>query len=169
MTTEILDQTPLDGVSAGAEAVSDIRQFVTFIVGTEVFAVDMQPVQEIIRVPDVVKVPLAPRTLDGLANLRGKVLPIVSLRRIFGFEERDYDDATRAVVIDQGQPLGFVVDRVVSVVGVDPKQIEGAGAISATVNTDLVSGLLKDVGGYPMIMVLDFSKLIASEFAGAIG
>jgi purine-binding chemotaxis protein CheW len=169
MTTEILDQAPLDGVSAGVEAVSDIRQFVTFIVGTEVFAVDMQPVQEIIRVPDVVKVPLAPRTLDGLANLRGKVLPIVSLRRIFGFEERDYDDATRAVVIDQGQPLGFVVDRVVSVVGVDPKQIEGAGAISATVNTDLVSGLLKDVGGYPMIMVLDFSKLIASEFAGAIG
>jgi len=73
------------------------------------------------------------------------------------------------VVIDQGQPLGFVVDRVVSVVAVDPKQIEGAGAISATVNTELVSGLLKDVGGYPMIMVLDFAKLIAREYAGAIG
>jgi purine-binding chemotaxis protein CheW len=154
--------------TAAVEALSDIRQFVTFIVGTEVFAVDMAPVQEIIRVPDIVKVPLAPRTLDGLANLRGKVLPIVSLRRIFGFEERAYDDATRAVVIDQGQPLGFVVDRVVSVVSVDPKQIEGAGAISATVNTELVSGLLKDVGGYPMIMVLDFGKLIATEFAGAL-
>lgn len=144
---------------------SDTRQFVTFIVGNEVFAVDMAPVQEIIRVPDVVKVPLAPRTLDGLANLRGKVLPIISLRRIFGFEERPCDDATRAIVIDLGQPLGFVVDRVVSVVGVDPLHIEGIGAIKATVNTELVSGLLKDVGGYPMIMVLDFGKLIASEFA----
>ncbi|RFO95717.1 chemotaxis protein CheW [Rhodoferax lacus] len=147
---------------------SDTRQYVTFFVGTEVFAVDMAPVQEIIRVPGVVKVPLAPRSLDGLANLRGKVLPIVSLRRIFGFEERAYDDATRAVVIDQGQPLGFVVDRVVSVVGVDPRQIEGVGSINATVNTELVSGLLKDVGGYPMIMVLDFAKLIATEFAGAL-
>lgn len=147
---------------------SETRQYVTFIVGTEVFAVDMAPVQEIIRVPDVVKVPLAPRSLDGLANLRGKVLPIVSLRRIFGFEEKAYDDATRAVVIDQGQPLGFVVDRVVSVVGVDPRQIESASAISATVNTELVSGLLKDVGGYPMIMVLDFAKLTATEFAGAL-
>jgi len=166
---EKLQETSVDMLALGEEAVSDIRQFVTFIVGTEVFAVDMSPVQEIIRVPDVVKVPLAPRTLDGLANLRGKVLPIVSLRRIFDFEERAYDDATRAVVIDQGQPLGFVVDRVVSVVAVDPKQIEGAGAISATVNTELVSGLLKDVGGYPMIMVLDFAKLIAREYAGAIG
>jgi purine-binding chemotaxis protein CheW len=172
MTIEILEypqEMSSDTESVAVEAVSDIRQFVTFIVGTEVFAVDMSPVQEIIRVPDVVKVPLAPRTLDGLANLRGKVLPIVSLRRIFDFEERTYDDATRAVVIDQGQPLGFVVDRVVSVVAVDPKHIEGAGAISATVNTELVSGLLKDVGGYPMIMVLDFAKLIAREYAGAIG
>lgn len=169
MTTDTLENrqnSPQEGDAA--ETASDIRQFVTFIVGTEVFAVDMAPVQEIIRVPDVVKVPLAPRTLDGLANLRGKVLPIVSLRRIFGFEERAYDDATRAVVIDQGQPLGFVVDRVVSVVGVDPRQIEDTSTISATISTDQVSGLLKDVGGYPMIMVLDFAKLIAAEFAGAL-
>lgn len=165
MTTDML----APGQDLSLEQASDIRQFVTFIVGAEVFAVDMAPVQEIIRVPEVVKVPLAPRTLDGLANLRGKVLPIVSLRRIFGFEERAYDDATRAVVIDQGQPLGFVVDRVVSVVSVDPLRIEDAGALSASVNTELVSGLLKDVGGYPMIMVLDFSKLIAAEFAGAVG
>jgi purine-binding chemotaxis protein CheW len=165
MTTEPLQQGQ-SGVTAATDGgPSDIRQFVTFIVGNEVFAVDMAPVQEIIRVPDVVRVPLAPRTLDGLANLRGKVLPIISLRRIFGFDERAYDDATRAVVIDQGQPLGFVVDRVVSVVGVDPQHIEDASALTTTVNTELVSGLLKDVGGYPMIMVLDFGKLIASEFA----
>jgi purine-binding chemotaxis protein CheW len=171
MTIEMLDkrqESPHEGETVIKDKESDIRQFVTFIVGDEVFAVDMAPVQEIIRVPEVVKVPLAPRTLDGLANLRGKVLPIVSLRRIFGFDELGYDDATRAVVIDQGQPLGFVVDRVVSVVSVDPKQIEDASAISGTVNTELVSGLLKDVGSYPMIMVLDFSKLIASEFAGAL-
>lgn len=157
---------PADPSHAGEDAVSiDLRQFVTFIVGTEVFAVDMAPVQEIIRVPDVVRVPLAPRTLDGLANLRGKVLPIISLRRIFGFQEQAYDDATRAVVIDHGrQALGFVVDRVASVVGVDPRQIEDTGTLSATVNTELVSGLLKNVGGYPMIMVLDFAKLIATEF-----
>ncbi|MEA9393223.1 chemotaxis protein CheW [Acerihabitans sp. TG2] len=148
------------------ESTSAIRQFVTFIVGDGAFAVDMAPVKEIIRVPDVVRVPLAPGSLDGLANLRGKVLPIISLRRIFGFAERVHDDASRAVVIDQGQPLGFVVDRVASVISVDPRQIEDTHSISITVNTELVSGLLKDVGGYPMIMVLDFTKLINTEFAG---
>jgi len=168
MTTENLEE---QGSAQGAEddalesQESDTRMFVTFIAGDEVFAVDMAPVQEIIRVPDVVKVPLAPHTLEGLANLRGKVLPIISLRRIFGFDECDYTDATRAVVIDIGQPLGFVVDRVASVVGVEPGKIEGVESIRSTVNTDLLSGLIKDVGGHAMIMVLDFHKLIEQEFS----
>jgi purine-binding chemotaxis protein CheW len=140
---------------------SETRQFVTFMSGNEVFAVDMAPVQEIIRIPQMVRVPLAPPALEGLSNLRGKVLPIVSLRRIFGFEEREPDDASRAVVIDMGQPLGFVVDKVSSVLGVEPGQIESVGSIRATVNTDLLAGLIKDVGGHAMIMVLDFKKLIA--------
>jgi purine-binding chemotaxis protein CheW len=168
MTTEIVQEEE-NHRAAEDEALeaqeSDTRMFVTFIAGDEVFAVDMAPVQEIIRVPDVVRVPLAPHTLEGLANLRGKVLPIISLRRVFGFEECEYNDATRAVVIDIGQPLGFVVDRVASVVGVEPGKIEGVESIRSTVNTDLLSGLIKDVGGHAMIMVLDFHKLIAQEFA----
>jgi purine-binding chemotaxis protein CheW len=151
-----------DGLLDAAE--SDTRQFVTFIAGNEVFAVDMAPVQEIIRVPDVVRVPLAPAALDGLSNLRGKVLPIISLRRIFGFAEQAHDDATRALVIDIGQPLGFVVDRVASVVGVEMSRIEGVESIRSTVNTDLLSGIIKDIGGHAMIMVLDFAKLIEQEF-----
>lgn len=170
MTSDTPDAAPhvlRELPDVGDDAPSDVRQFVTFFVGSEVFAVDMTPVQEIIRVPDVVRVPLAPASLDGLANLRGRVLPIVSLRHIFGFENRAYDDATRAVVIDLGQPMGFVVDRVASVVGVDPHQIEDTGEISTTVDSALVSGLLKDVGGHPMTMVLDFAKLIANEFREA--
>ena len=147
------------------EGASSTRQFVTFIAGNEVFAVDMAPVQEIIRLPDVVRVPLAPSTLDGLANLRGRVLPIISLRRLFGFPDQEHDDHTRAVVVDVGQPLGFVVDRVASVIGVEPDQIEDVGAIRSAVDTDLLSGLIKGVGDHPMIMVLDFEKLIQREFS----
>jgi purine-binding chemotaxis protein CheW len=159
-----------DDANDGGERASDIRatdirQFVTFIAGNEVFAVDMAPVQEIIRVPQVVHVPLAPATLDGLANLRGKVLPIFSLRRIFGYAEQSHDDATRALVIDMGQPLGFVVDKVVSVVGVDAAKIEGVGSLEGAMNTELLSGIIKDVAGHAMIMVLDFAKLVEREFS----
>jgi purine-binding chemotaxis protein CheW len=160
-------ETSKPGPDARPEQSSEICQFVTFVVGQEVFAVDLAPVQEIIRVPDVVGVPMAPPSLDGLANLRGKILPIISLRCIFGFEERPYDDSTRAVVIDLGQPLGFVVDRVASVVSVGRSQIESPAAIKSTVDTELLSGLLRDVGGQKMIMVLDFGALIASQFSAA--
>ena len=151
--------------STESESDSDanVRQFVIFVCGSEVFGVDMAPVQEIIRVPEVVRVPLGPETLLGLANLRGKVLPIISLRHLFGFDERDNDDASRALVIDLGQPLGFVVDRVSSVVAVEPEQIEDVTDLSTTVNTEMLSGLLKNVGGFEMVMVMDFKRLIGHE------
>jgi purine-binding chemotaxis protein CheW len=167
MTTDLINQSADAESSVDdilSDVTSDIRQFVTFLVGEEVFAVDMGPVQEIIRLPEVVRVPLAPDTLDGLANLRGKLLPIISLRRLFGFEEETHNDSTRAVVVDYGEPLGFVVDRVASVVGVDPGQIEDASAIQGTIDSDLLSGVIKDVSGHAMVMVLNFEKLIHREF-----
>jgi purine-binding chemotaxis protein CheW len=87
---------------------------------------------------------------------------------VFGFAERDDDDATRAIVIDLGQPLGFVVDRVASVVGVEISKIEDVSSISGTIDTNLLTGLIKDVGGHHMIMVLDFARLIANEFSDAV-
>lgn len=171
MSKSTKEQLPLN--AAGNQQVADINddgnsdvlQFVTFVAGNEVFAVNMAPVQEIIRVPEIVRVPLSPASLDGLSNLRGKVLPIISLRKIFGFDEASHDDATRALVIDIGQPLGFVVDKVASVVGVDKAKIEGVEGIGSTVKTELLSGIIKDVNGHPMIMVIDFAKVIAQEFA----
>lgn len=163
MNTDVREKPATAAVAEEAE--SDTRQFVVFFVGEEVFAVGMAPVKEIIRVPDIVRVPLTPASLEGLANLRGKVLPIVSLRRIFGFAEKTHDEATRAVVIDLGQPLGFVVDRVASVIDVEPEKIEGVEEIRGTVDSELLTGILKDAGGFPMVMVLDFGQLIAREFA----
>ncbi len=103
---------PGDRSAASATA----RQFVTFLIDRETYAVPLAEVQEIIRLPEMVDVPLAPQNLAGLANLRGTVLPVTSLRRVFGLPEREHDDATRVVVVSQGTPFGFVVDRMASVV-----------------------------------------------------
>jgi len=147
------------------DALIEARQFVTFFVGNEVFAVPMAPVREIIRVPEVVRVPLSPPSLEGLANLRGLVLPVISLRQLFRFPGRALDDATRALVIDFGSPAGFVVDRVASVITVELDQIESAAAIQATIDSDLLLGVIKNVGGHEMVMILDFARLIKNEFA----
>lgn len=141
------------------------RQFVTFHLQNEVFAVNMASVREIIRVPHVTRVPLAPDVLDGVANLRGSVVPIVSLRRLLGLEERDADEASRAVVVDVGQPVGFVVDRVSSVLGVEANQIEDAAESSGAIEAEYLAGMIKNAGGHAITMIVEFARLIAKEFA----
>lgn len=155
-------------VEPGGEAGNggDVRQYVTFYVQNEMFAVPLAEVQEIIRMPDVVGVPKSPPSLEGLANLRGTVMSVTSLRRIFRFDDVPHDDATRVVVINQGVPVGFVVDRMAAVVTVDPDQIEPADTIGATVDTDLLRGMIKGVTGHAMIMIIDPANLLRGDGGG---
>lgn len=151
----------------GAGGPAQDNQFVTFAVADEMFAVPMAPVQEIIRVPEVARLPLAPAALDGLANLRGRVLPIVNLRRLFGITEREADDATRALVIQLGTPLGFVVDRVASVISVDAGAVEPVRSIQSVVQADYLTGVINRPaadGGRELLLVLDFQRMVDEQF-----
>jgi purine-binding chemotaxis protein CheW len=171
MSTSLPDPAALQDDAEGDDVAGSDNQFVTFAVAGELFAVPMAPVQEIIRMPVVAQLPLAPAMLEGLANLRGRVLPIINLRRLFGCPETPHDDATRALVIHIGQALGFVVDRVASVVTVDPGEIEPADSIQSVVAADYLTGVIKRQradGGMDMLMVVDFTRLIEGQFS-AIG
>jgi purine-binding chemotaxis protein CheW len=137
--------------------VTTARQFVTFHMEEETFAVPLTDVQEIIRLPTMVEVPMASPSLEGLANLRGSVLPIINLRRIFRMKDAVHDDATRVVVMNNGKPVGFVVDRMARVVTAEPREIENIDGIKATVDADLLEGIIKRAQS--MIMILDTSKL----------
>ncbi|MFN4237160.1 MAG: chemotaxis protein CheW [Vogesella sp.] len=166
MANENASPQQQDSALAAAKALdADSTQYVTFQSGDDMFAVAMAPVLEIIRVPEVVRVPLAPPALLGLANLRGKILPIISLRHAFGFPPREHDDSTRALVIDLGQPLAFVVDRVASVVAVESARLESVDSLRCSIDTELLAAVIKDVGDQAMVMVLDFARLLAGEFA----
>ena len=152
---------------AAEPLITQDNQFVTFSVSGEMFAVPMGPVQEIIRVPEVARLPLAPPSLAGLANLRGRVLPIVNLREIFNSDARENDDATRALVIDIGQPLGFVVDRVSSVISVEPGEMEPAAAVQSVANADYLTGVIRRQqpdGTTQLLLALDFQHLVEQTF-----
>ncbi|MCG7601112.1 chemotaxis protein CheW [Halomonas sp. McH1-25] len=165
MSQETVPNSPVVGDEGDDDSLGQVQQYVTFTVGKEVFAVEMLPVQEIIRVPEVVRVPLTPPALNGLANLRGNVLPIICLRTLFQLEPREADDATRAIVLNLGQPLGFVVDRVASVIMVEDEQIEPVSNVQTTIDTQLLTGLLKQVGGHELVMIIDFASLIRDSFS----
>lgn len=141
------------------------RQFVTFVIADEVFAFPMACVREIIRMAELVRLPLAPPSLEGLANLRGKVLPIINLRHVFKFQKQDHSESTRVIVVDTGVAVGFVVDRVSSVITVENEQIEPVDALESTIDSRLLTGMLKNVGKQEMVMLLDAARLMEGEFA----
>lgn len=155
---------PADVIAAARQ-----RQFTVFTVAGETFGVALEEVREIIRMPEVVRVPLAPPSLEGLANLRGIVLPVVATRSLFGSEPAAPDDATRVVVLDHAQPVGIVVDRVISVIAVDAARIEDGTEVERTVRSDLLHGVIKDEGGLGLVMVLDSARLIEQEYAALAG
>jgi purine-binding chemotaxis protein CheW len=143
-------------------------QFVSFGVDGEMFAVPLALVREIIRYPDIVRVPLGAASLEGLGNLRGTVLPILSLRRLLGAQDVEHDDATRVVVLDDdGRPVGLVVDRMANVITAEADRIESADAIRSTIATELLTGVIKNRDSESMVMILDARMLIRREFAVA--
>jgi purine-binding chemotaxis protein CheW len=136
-------------------------QFVTFHIDEGVFAVPLAEVQEIIRMPDLVHVPLSPLALEGLANLRGSVMAVTSLRRIFAYPDLDHDDATRVVVLNRGVPSGLVVDRMAAVVSVQAEEIEPAAGIETAIRADFLRGIIRQPGQRGIIMILDSKQLSA--------
>lgn len=164
-TTEVSQPEGLAGIDAATEAVG---QYVTFFVEKEFFAFPLRSVLEIIRVPDTVKVPLAPTSLVGLTNLRGSVLPVLDLRRILALPDVEHTDATRVVVTDVGTPVGLVVDRVAQVLNVDQNKIESSEGIQSTVRADLLTGVVKDVGNRSLVQLLDVEHCVNLEFSAMV-
>jgi len=144
-------------------ASDDSASFVTFSVSSELFALPLASVREIIRYPTVVHAPLGPPALDGLANLRGTVLPILSLREIFSIPTVCADEATRVVVLDVGHPVGLVVDRMSNVMTVDLEHIVPADSIRTIASSELLSGVIHGEGRAAMVLILDVQSIVKQQ------
>jgi purine-binding chemotaxis protein CheW len=168
---------PVSKVTAGATATSDSAptkpsgpgaddiHVVVFRLGDQSFGFRLQDVSEILRPPPLAHMPLGPKSLLGLANLRGVVLPVVGLRRLLGFADAPDDEATRIIVIDRGAPVGFWVDRIARLLLVPAQQVEHDAAGAGAINPDLLQGVIKGAEGSDSIKILDPGRLLRDEFA----
>src|SRR5512141_2159412 len=108
---------------------SHLLQLVTFNISQEEYGVDILKVQEIIRTMEITKVPRAPDFVEGVINLRGKVIPIIDLRKRFDMDSRDHDSQTRIIVIELNNMIvGFVVDSVSEVLRIPASTVEAPPA-----------------------------------------
>ena len=137
----------------------ELLQLVSFNIGDEEFGVDILQVQEINRMLEVTKVPNAPEYVDGVINLRGKVIPIIDLRRRFGMARKEHDKHTRSVVGElNGKGVGFVVDAVREVLRIPRSVTEPPPSIAGSTNEEYITGVgkLED----RLLILLDIGKIV---------
>ncbi|MBI5835693.1 MAG: purine-binding chemotaxis protein CheW [Candidatus Eisenbacteria bacterium] len=139
------------------------RQLVSFRLGEEEYAIDILSVQEIIRVARVTPVPNAPPFVVGVLNLRGKVIPVVSLRTRLGMAHADLTSRTRILVADlPPHTIGFRVDSVSEVIRVPLEQIEPPPDTGPRGRPEpYVQGVAKLENR--LIMILDLQRLLTEE------
>ncbi len=139
------------------------RPLVTFFLDRDRFALPMEAVREIIRLPVTIPVPLAPPALVGVTNLRGVVLPILDLRTCLALPVVASSEATRVVVVETaGTTVGLVVDRIDQVVEVAATAIDEDGAIQSTLAAELLAGVVRQEGS-PLTQLLALEHLVAGQ------
>jgi len=154
-------------INVKQEQSEDIEQMVVFNLGQEEFGVNILKVQEINRMVEITQVPQSEHYVEGIINLRGKVIPIIDLRKKFGMPEKEYDNQTRIGVVDVGgEVVGLVVDGVSEVLRVSTSLLEDAPSLIAGKGSTYASGdYIKSVVKLEdrLLIYLDLEKIVSTS------
>ena len=140
----------------------ELLQLVTFHIGDEEFGVDILNIQGINRMVEVTKVPNAPDYVEGIINLRGKVIPIIDLRKRLGMSEKEYDKNTRFIVVEmKDKVIGFIVDSVNEVLRINKSITEPPPPMVSGIDSDFITavGKLED----RLLILLDIEKILSAR------
>ena len=142
------------------------RQYLTFKLGEEMFALDVSQVREVLDVTTITKVPRAPAFMRGVINVRGSVVPVVDLRLKFDMTQIQRTVDTRIVVMEitlEGEitVIGALADAVHNVMDLEPGQIEAAPKIGARWNTEFIKGIGKHDDQF--IIILNVDRIFSAD------
>lgn len=141
---------------------SEVIQLVSFMLDEVEYGVDILSVHEILRYPEMTRLPNTPKFIKGVINLRGNVLPVVDVRLRFGFPKGSITDLTRIIVVETGgKQVGLLVDNVYQVVRIPVANVDPPSELITGVSEEFVSGIgrLKD----RLIVLLNMSHIIFLE------
>ena len=137
----------------------DEQQLVVFDLPTEAYGVDIGAVREIIRLQDITKVPRTPEFVEGVINLRGKVIPVVDLRKRFGLPAEEESKENRIVAVDIGaQDIGVIVDAVTEVLRIATESVEPPASVIITADSEYLLGIAKLDSR--LIILLDLEQVL---------
>jgi len=146
--------------------ITETRQYMTFKLGDELFAIDVAQVREVLEISQITRVPTAPVYLRGVVNVRGQATPVADLRQRFGLPQRADTVNTRIIVMEldldgEATVLGGVADSVHDVIELEPGNINPPPRIAMRWRTDFIQGMGKR--GDDFIIILDVNAIFSSE------
>lgn len=144
------------------ESTTELIQVVTFHLGVEEFAIDILMVQEIIRIPEITLLPNAQDFVEGVINLRGRVLPVIDLGKKIGLPVKERSESSRIIVVEIHQNvLGCIVDKVNNVLRINPAIIDSRPSIAGSPEENYISGIAKMPEH--LLIVLDMNTVVSRE------
>lgn len=153
------------------EAETATTQYLSFHLGEELFAVEIERVREVIEFTSVTKVPQTPDFMRGVINLRGGVVPVIDLRTKFGMGETEKTVNTCVIISEvsigeESVILGAMADAVDEVFDLNPENIEPSPKIGTQLNTDFLNGMGKK--GDDFILLLNIDKVFSADELEAV-
>lgn len=141
----------------------DTMQLVIFRLNGQEYGIDIFKVNEIVPYSKPTKIPNSPAYIEGVLNLRGRVIPVISLKKKFNLEDEGTDERTRIIVANTGGSVaGFVVDEASEVLTVDKESIEPVSEIVSNISRKYINGVGKLDNGR-MYILLNFNELYNEE------
>jgi|WetSurMetagenome_2_1015567.scaffolds.fasta_scaffold31539_2 purine-binding chemotaxis protein CheW len=159
------------GRNTAVAVTAEIAQYLTFLLGGEMYAVGILNVKEIIEYGQLTEIPMMPAFIRGVINLRGSVVPVIDLSARFGGQQTEASRRTCIVIIEIGQEeerhdIGIVVDAVSEVLEVSSADIEPPPSFGAKIRADFIDGMGK-IGG-KFVIILDIQKVLSVDEIAAL-
>lgn len=148
----------------------ELIQLVSFMLADEEYGVEVLKVREIIRMPSITKMPNVPSHVEGIINLRGKVIPIISMRRRFNLMESENNSQTRIIIMDVvGTLTGFIVDAVSEVIRIHSSEIQPPPSmmLSGGVSQEFITGVYNHAER--LLIIMDIDRMFSEDERDSFG
>ena len=148
----------------------ELIQLVSFVLEEEEYGVEVLKVREIIRMPTITKMPNTPHYVEGIINLRGKVIPIISMRKRFGLTENENNSHTRIIIMDVAGTLnGFIVDAVSEVIRIHSSDIQPPPSMvtSGGIGQDFITGVFNHAER--LLIIMDIDRMFSDDERKSLG
>lgn len=145
-------------------------QQISFMLANEAYGIEVLKAREIIRMPIITKMPNTPHYIEGVINLRGEIVPVISLRKRFGLMEIENNSQTRIIIMEVcGTLIGFIVDSVTEVIRIRSSEIQPPPAIviSGGVELEFITGVCNHAER--LLVIMDIDRIFSDDERESFG